>query len=217
VGYVAPLGKEDFLVTDGSRGLRRLHWPAGDMAQTKASAELSYRILAAPQVLPPNPATGEARIFVADAGNTVSLLAGDSLEIVRQWPMGGKITAGPFVRGQGVGCIVDHRRLVWLNPEKEGVAWAYGPFAADVVGEPQMALDNLLIVADVSGHFTGFDLRSGQVQGTGYTLRANVAPAAAPVAFGAGRLFAPLTDGTVLLLSLRHFMHPLQGMPVVWP
>ena len=58
------------------------------------------------------------------------------------------------------------------------------------------------MVADESGGFAGLDPRTGKVQGQ-YTLKASVAPAAPPVAFGPGRAFAPLTDGTVLLLSLR--------------
>jgi hypothetical protein len=53
------------------------------------------------------------------------------------------------------------------------------------------------------------------MQGAGYTLRANVAPAAAPVFF-AGRLFTPLTDRTILLLSVDHFRHPLLDMPLFW-
>jgi len=215
VGHVIPLGKDEFLVTDGSRGLKRLTWPSGSMAETKAAVELPNRIIAAPQVLAPARVRGDARVCVADASNTVTLLQGDGLQPARQWPMGGKITAGPFVRGQGVGCIVDSRRLVWLDPEKAGIAWEY-VFAADVVGEPQRVSDNLFIVADLSGHFAGFDPATGRMEGLGYTLRANVAPAAAPVSCGAGRLFAPLTDDTVLLLSLSHFQHPLRGMPSIW-
>jgi hypothetical protein len=62
----------------------------------------------------------------------------------------------------------------------------------------------------------GFNPASGQVQGPGYMLRANVAPSAAPLNCGAGRLFVPLTDGTILLLSTRHFRHPLLGFPTTW-
>jgi outer membrane protein assembly factor BamB len=204
LGFVVPLGGDDFLVTDGSRGLKRLHWPGGNMAEARASSELPSRIVAAPVVLPPDAATGDVRIAVADAANTVTLLQGDGLRTARQWPMAGKITAGPFVRGKGIGCVVDHRRLVWLDPDKDRHAWEYAP-PADIVGEPQLVKDDLLVVADLSGHFAGFDLTTGQEPGPGYTLRANVAPAAAPLAFGNGRLFAPLTDGTVLLLSEKHF------------
>ena len=71
----------------------------------------------------------------------------------------------------------------------------------------------MLVVADQRGQFHGLDPATGQPTGPGYTLRANVAPVAAPLAFGEDRLFAPLSDGTVLLLSRRHLRHPLLGFP----
>jgi len=61
-----------------------------------------------------------------------------------------------------------------------------------------------VVVCDETGHFIGLDPKTGLRQGPGYTLKAAVAPAATPVAFGPGRAFAPLTDGTVLMLSLDH-------------
>jgi hypothetical protein len=58
----------------------------------------------------------------------------------------------------------------------------------------------LLVVASLDGHFVALDPATGKRRGPGYTLRANVAPAVAPVLWQPGLLFAPLTDGTVLLL-----------------
>ena len=46
--------------------------------------------------------------------------------------------------------------------------------------------------------------KTGKDISPGYVLKASVAPAASAVAFGPHRAFAPLTDGTVLLLSLPH-------------
>jgi outer membrane protein assembly factor BamB len=207
-GHIVLLEKDEFLVTDGSRGLKRLRWPAGSLAESKASVELPSRIVRPPLVLPPAK-TGVKRICVADAADTLTLLQGDTLRPIRQWNLGGKITAGPFLRGKSMGCVVDHRRLVWLNPDKGGITWQYGPFDGDIVGEPQLVGEDLVVVADVSGRFIGFHPATGQIQGRGYTLRANVAPAAAPQSWGAGRLFAPLTDGTILLLSTEHFHSPL--------
>jgi hypothetical protein len=207
-GHVVLLEKDDFLVTDGSRGLKRLRWPAVGLTASKAAVVLPTRIVRAPLVLPPDQA-GTARVCVVDAADSLTLLQGDSLRPLRQWTLGGKITAGPFLRGKSIGCVLDHRRLVWLNPDKAGIAWQYGPFDGDIVGEPQLIEEDLVVVADVSGRFLGFNPKSGQVQGPGYTLRANAAPAAAPQSCGAGRLFAPLTDGTILLLSAKHFHNPL--------
>ena len=50
----------------------------------------------------------------------------------------------------------------------------------------------------------GIDPKTGKpFREDGYKLRANVGPAASPVPFGPGHAFAPLTDGTVLLLDLK--------------
>jgi hypothetical protein len=72
------------------------------------------------------------------------------------------------------------------------------------VGTPQRA-DKLLIVADGAGRFVGLDVETGKAEGPGYALRGSVAPAAAPVPFGPGRLYASLSDGTALLLPLKYF------------
>jgi hypothetical protein len=87
-----------------------------------------------------------------------------------------------------------------LDPDKDGEVWRYTA-AADLVGEPQL-VDGCLVLADMSGKFVGLDLATGKATGKSYTLKANVAPSAAPIAFGKNRLFAPLTDGTVLWLSM---------------
>ena len=99
-------------------------------------------------------------------------------------------------------------------PDRDRPAWECA-FDADIVGEPQRIRDDLLVVADLSGHFAGFDPATGQKTGPGYTLRANVAPAAAPVLWHARVLFAPLTDGTVLMLPLARLgpAHEGKGSP----
>src|SRR5205085_3988362 len=98
------------------------------------------------------------------------------------------------------GCVVENRKLVWLDPDSAAILWKFTA-DADLVGEPQSA-GNCLVIADISGKFLGLDPKTGEPLSKGYTLKANVAPAAVPVLFGTDRLFAPLTDGTVLWLSL---------------
>jgi hypothetical protein len=123
--------------------------------------------------------------------------------------LGGKnITAGPFSRGKWVGCVVDRRRLVWFDPGKDQPLWGYGtPRNDELVGQPHLVGD-VLLVADATGRFVGLDPETGKERGPGYELQAAVAPATAPVAFGKDRAFVPLTDGTVLLLPMRHFRAP---------
>jgi len=212
-GHVVWLGGDDFLTSNGQRGLT--HWrfrqgflydalPEG-LRESTPTLELPEPIAGTPVVLARG---GTAlRVCVADAKGTVSLFEGDDLKLVRQWELKGAITAGPFVRGGAVACVVEQRRLVWLDPAREARLWTYESPGEGIVGQPQTA-DGLVLVADVTGRFVGLDPATGQARGPGYRLRASVAPAASPVGFGAGRAFAPLTDGTVLLLSLTHLREP---------
>jgi hypothetical protein len=148
-------------------------------------------------------------VLVADHKGVVMLLKKDSLGLARKWTLPGRITAGPFLRGDRVGFVVDHTRLAWLDPSKEEAPWVYQTRGdaklkqepPRIVGEPQQ-IDDMIVVCDESGQFVGLDPKDGKPRGDGYTLKSAVAPAAPPVAFGPGRAFAPLTDGTIMLLSL---------------
>ncbi len=205
-GHVVPLGAADFLATDGSRTVFRMSWPRDDdNCVEKARKQMAARIVAAPAVVRAGPESSEFRVFVADAENHVTILQGDlkadRLEEVRRLPLGGQLTAGPYALGKGVGCVVDRTRLVLLDADDEKPRWIHAA-DAEIVGRPAL-LGDLLVVADLEGRFVGLDPATGQPRGRGYRLKANVAPAAAPVAFGAGNLFTPLTDGTALLLSVQ--------------
>jgi PQQ-like domain len=243
VGHVASLGNERFLCTYGSRGLNVFQ--AGEKSWTllprsaveRPSLELKDRLVAPPLVLSSGKKNGSVDVCVADARGVVSLLSVDangSLIRRREWKLGGRITAGPFVRrqddtpriggvvgsvlpavqeflqaqGEGlrIGCIVDRRRLVWIDPQQDAVCWEHSAAGA-IVGQPEVA-DRLLVIADQSGRFTALDPRTGEKEGPGHALRGSIAPAAAPVSFGPNRLFAPLSDGTVLLLSLDQLRQP---------
>jgi hypothetical protein len=129
--------------------------------------------------------------------------------------MSGKITSGPFLRGQRVGCIVDRHRLVWIDPAKEELLWEYAMPDDSIVGQPQL-VQNLLVIAALSGKFIGVDPLTGRAVGKGYALKASAAPAGTPVAFGAHEAFAPLTDGTVFLLPLEKLRAPRVEFPISW-
>jgi len=151
-------------------------------------------------------------VCIADAHGTLTLLSdtpagGKGWKPVRTWPLKGRITAGPFLRGSHVGCILDRRRLVWIDPTKDGVAWEFHDGNSVMVGTPPMLKDEL-IVALQSGKFVALDPATGKSAGPGYRLKANVAPLAAPVPFGKSRLLAPLSDGTLMILT-----HEQLGMP----
>jgi hypothetical protein len=207
-GHVVSLG-DDFLVTDGSKGLQRIAWPLGKLSQPK---ELKLpplqRIVAAPLVVPAVDGKGSPRVCIADASGTLTLLQGDYLQKARSWQLPGAITSGPFLRGPQIGCVVDRRQLIWIDPEKDEPLWTYGDALSEyIVGQPRQ-VGNRLVLAHQNGRFVSLDASTGKVQGKGFALQASVAPAAAPVGFGAERIFAPLTDGTVLLLPLTELEKP---------
>jgi hypothetical protein len=195
-GHIVAMGGEDFLLTDGGRGVARVSWPSAKVHERRAKAELSHRIVAPPAILRVG-ADAAPRVCLADADNTLTLLDGDSLKVLKSWRLPGKITAGPFVRGTTIVCIVDNNQLVGIDPDR-AKPWQ-NAMVSDIVGAP-LLVDGMLVVADVSGRFQAFDSQTGKW--AGYTLKANVAPDAAPVAFGPGRLLVPLNDGTLLLLPL---------------
>jgi hypothetical protein len=221
-GHVAWLGGDEFLTTNGQNGLTRWRFdgeiyqalPEGKDAR-KPTLELADRVAGAPAVLSRAGEGTVLRVCVADEQGTVYLFEGDDLKPARQWALNGAVTAGPFVRGGRAGCVVERRRLVWLDPEKADPLWTYVSRGEGIVGQPQVA-DGMVLVADLSGRFVGLDVATGEARGPGYVLRASVAPEATPVGFGPGRAFAPLTDGTILLLPLRHLREPLPGLPPVW-
>jgi outer membrane protein assembly factor BamB len=210
VGYVVALGAEEFLVTDGSRGLKRMAWD-GQAFETRATGEVPDRIVA-PPVLLPREGGREPRVCVADSARVVTLLEGDGLTALRSWRLNGAITSGPFVRGGAVVCVVDGRKVVWLDPAKEEPLWT-ADFRADVVGQPQL-IDGVLVVADQRGQIQGLNPATGKATGPGYTLVASAAPTAAPMSFGHDRLFVPLSDGTVLMPPRSCLHHPLRGFPL---
>jgi len=146
------------------------------------------------------------RVAIADAMGRVSLLEGPPWRTVVLWDLGGPITGGPVALGKHLLCVVGRRRiLLWLDPRPNAPTWSF-ELLADIVGMPQLVGDRV-VVADASGHIVSLDPKTGRPGGPGYIVGDGVAPAMAPVPFGEGRLFVPLTDGTVLLLPL----HTLRG------
>jgi hypothetical protein len=207
-GHAVWLEGNDFLTSNGQRGLTRWHFegniwrslPDGRDARSP-TLELPQRIVAPPVCLPrPNPAS-PLQVCIADAAGTVHLLQGDELKPIRTWELKGQISAGPFLRQGKILCVVDARRLVALDPAQPRPAWQYDSPGGRIVGHPDL-VEGLLIVADLSNRFVALDPATGQPCNAGHVLQGSVAPAVSPVSFGPGRLFAPLTDGTVLLLSL---------------
>src|SRR5262249_31663971 len=79
-----------------------------------------------------------------------------------------------------VGCVVDRRRLVWINPASAIPAWQF-PNPAEgaqfqepgegILGQPQL-ISEALILADLSGQFIALNPTTGRRLGKGYVLQA---------------------------------------------
>jgi outer membrane protein assembly factor BamB len=221
--HIVALNADEFITTNGSRGLTHWQWRQNEqtfqmipMDKTGPTVELPARIVSAPVVLSSANAGADYQVCVADSQGNITLLQGPELKPERSWPLHGQITAGLFRRGQYLGCVVDRRRLVWLDPAKAGVLWEHTTQAEGIVGQPQL-VGELVVVADLSGRFVGLDPANGKVRGSSYTLKVAAAPAATPVPYGPDTAFVPLTDGTVVLLPMRQLRDPLAALPSLGP
>jgi hypothetical protein len=218
-GFVVWINDIEFVTTNGAQGLTHWRWPADgpcesippDRDADRPTTQLPANIVSPPVTLTSDRDGDPMQLFVADAKGTLFLFSGGNLEVApRRWDLNGTITAGPFVRGKQVGCVVDGRRLVWIDPAKERPLWEYRSTGDGIVGEPGIVA-SMVLVADQSGRFIGLDPVDGLPIGPGYTLPGNVSPVCSPVAFGPDRAFAPLADGTILLLSLPRLRNPFAG------
>jgi outer membrane protein assembly factor BamB len=197
-GHVVYLAPDQFLTTDGGRGLTRWRWPEGESAREEKRVELSGRIVAAPAVLPAAE-RGEPMVVVAHEGG-VELLRVSDLDRQRSWNLKGLVTAGPYVAGGSIGCVVEKNRLVWFDPAREEPRWEYsGP--QDIIGRPPL-VHGWVLAADLSGQVAALDPATG-ARDTARTVPTSASPATAPVAFGADRVFLTLDNGTVVLYQLE--------------
>jgi hypothetical protein len=216
-GHVLAVGKDRFVVTNGAEELALLKLPARESTDELHRHHLDARIVGAPVLISDGP--GGPHFAVADAGKKLHLfkVEGDRLKAVNSWPLKAVPAAGPFRRALEdgtvkIGCVLEGGRLAWVGPDdREALEPQLG---SGLVGEPQLA-EGVLVVADVSGRYRAHDPYTLSPLGPGHLLSGSVAPAACPVSFGPGRLMAPLTDGTAVLLPLG-LLHPLRHFPTAW-
>lgn len=205
-GYVTLFDGTDSLHTDGLRTIKWMRW-AGEIGREIETVVMDARIVAAPLVLPkPNPGNVE-RVLVADSAGTLSLLEGAKLGVKRTWRLGSLHVSDLFVRGPHIGCVVERKKLLWIDPEQGEPAWEFTTPGDGIVGQPQL-VGGVVLVADLSGRFFALDPKTGKAIGKEHRLQSGTAPAATPAAFGDKHAFVPLTDGTVYLLPLDALSTP---------
>ena len=182
----------------------RLRWPGGTQyeLETAQALDLGGKLIGQPIRLPD--ANGASLAIVADTSGTVSLVRGPTPAHPARWRVGSTsepITSGPWIVGERAYLVVNHRKLIALDPVSDKPAWTYETPGDGIVFAPAL-IDARLVVADQAGTYVALDPATGKSLGPGFHHSAVVAPASAPVAFGTGRCVAPLTDGSVLVLNV---------------
>jgi hypothetical protein len=201
--WVAAIGANDVVSFDGYRTLTRWRLQA-DVGLARASEVLLGERLAGPLVTVPTDVEGQS--FLAGLDSTGQLLLlDDKLKVARTWKMPGTPTAGPLVRrlGEGpyrIGLVIDRTKFLWLDPVRAEPLWVYDTRGQGIAGLPHLDASGRLLVADAGGMIVTLDPSTGEPTGPSWKLTEELVPDATPVPYGPGRLFAPLTDGTVLLL-----------------
>lgn len=207
-GHALLLSNNELLATDGQRKL--LRWERSD---GKAWSQIQAAALSLPgRVVTPIASivdgSNQPNAVVGDDTGKVYLLGVGNLPSQREWEAKGTITRGPFRIGpSSIGCVVDQKRLVWFDVNGadgqvlEFDAASGGDVEAGIVGQPQ-AIGDLLLIPELSGRFTWLNLKTGEPVGQPMQLVGSLVPASGAVPLGAGLSFAPLSDGTVMLVPL---------------
>jgi outer membrane protein assembly factor BamB len=202
-GHVLYLSGDEYVTTDGGRGLSRWKWPLDqDAPKLEKTVELEDTILGLTLLTPAKDSDSGRTIVASDAGGSIYALRADDLGTARKWHVKGTVTAGPYVQRGAVGCVVDQRRLVWIDPSREGF-WDYAMEGEAIVGRPPLVGDTIVVV-DRSGSIVHLEAATGKPKKPAEVLKASAAPAAAPVRFGPDRMLLPMTDGTGLLLEMSN-------------
>ncbi len=201
-GQVLYLGSGEYITSDGRRNLTRWRWNVNEESpKEEARTELTEPVVGTLALLPPGLPGGERYIAVADTAGVVRILQGSDLRTVRMWNLKGQVTAGPYVNLNHLACVVDQKRLAWIEPEQEGF-WEFVTEGNGIVGRPQIVGDAIL-VADRVGTLVALEPTSGKPKGQAQTPTSAAVPAATPVEFGSGKALVPMTDGTVTIVENR--------------
>lgn len=202
-GHLLAPSMNQLIATNGLNKVLRWQRDAqGTWKKVPNDLELADRIVT------PVIQVADNRVAVGDQAGNMHCLSLATLGTSRQWAVKGNITKGPFpVGAQGFGCVVDGKRLWWVNSpdDEEGKTFTSADIAS-IVGEASPMGDELLVAVLKRDAGTGMlasylwiDAASGKVTHT-EKLPEGLAPASGATALGSNRAFAPLSDGTIRIL-----------------
>jgi hypothetical protein len=222
---VYPLGTQAVLLVDQRHRLRRLETTTKELVTRWTEVGQPFQL---PSPIQGRPLVVGERIFVFDAAGTLFSLDAANPNRLAEKPLatGQKITAGPFLCGNVLVAIAEERRLVGIRlagpihspaladkqPAAAPAVAGKQPVAAPafwvsretmpgrIRGTPVLAGD-VLLVAHNGRQVAGIRLADGKTAWK-VPLEVSVGPAGSPVPYGPGKMLLPLTDGTLLVLSI---------------
>lgn len=203
LGHCLFVSPTELMATDGNRKLLRWERTSDRRRWQKIDGDL----LLTARIVTPLLACkvgDQACVMVGDETGRVYLNSTAGLPIQREWTGGGSITKGPFRLGeQQVGCVTDGRRLVWFDPAKEPNQAPVKEYeqSGGIVSGP-LAMGQLMVVPTLKAGFLWLHIERRDQAAPPVALAAALVPAVAAAPLGADRLFAPLSDGTALLLPV---------------
>lgn len=203
IGHLLMPSANQFFATNGmNKVLRWDRTPQGIWKKSTNDFELPARIVTKLAAVAGN------RIVVGDEAGNLHGLSLASLGTSKQWNLKGTITKGPFRLGaDGVGCIVDGKKLWWVNSVEDDEGRFYTDSAiASIIGEGVTIGDDILLAVlkkDPSTGMLASYLWINQASGKlvqAEKLPEGLAPSSGPTILGKNWAFAPLSDGTVRIL-----------------
>lgn len=212
--FVAAVGADEFLATDGNKQVTRFRWAGG--ADWKAVAGpwvLREKISFAPTIVPLS--ANELRLFVADVtGNVWMYDANQAGEPLTRWRAAkddadnlippGRPTTG-FVVGRGpagvvIAYAVENRHVVAISPGNPKAVWAVRRLgAAETLGA--VTSGTAFLFTDIAGVVTAYDQTTGEKLGAIRSENQDLIPRTPAQPVGDGKqLLMPTIDGSVVTL-----------------
>jgi len=216
------LSTDTFISSDGSRTLKRWHWPDG-----QRWSDAGEWILRDRPIVPPLPLVqkekqdGSASHFLlADTTGNVWMYAADRIEPPqRRWRPGAVLPLGPptshlnstfDAQGQfRVTYTVANHLVVCLDPQQDAALWVYRPEEdrrSSLVGPPLPLPNGDWVVVDLQGRITRLQGTSGQVIASSQLQLPGTFPVAAPCLTPGQDILLPMSDGSYVL-------HPVPAPP----